>query len=106
MTSFEDRKKALENKYAQDQETLFKLEARTSKLFGLWAAERMGIASPEAEKYAGEVVAANLHEPGMDDIKRKVRADFAAKSIDIDDMALETALLQAGEEAEKQMSER
>ena len=60
--SLEDRKDAFEKKYAHDQELMFKVEARTSKLFGLWVAEQIGLSGPDADTYAKEVVAANLEE--------------------------------------------
>ena len=48
MTDMNDREKAFETKYALDQEVMFRIEARACKLFGLWLAEKLGIA-PGAE---------------------------------------------------------
>ena len=39
MSSLENRETAFENKYAHDQETLFRIESRASRLLGLWAAQ-------------------------------------------------------------------
>jgi hypothetical protein len=39
MTTFDDRENAFENKFAHDQEMLFKAEARRNKLMGLWVAD-------------------------------------------------------------------
>lgn len=82
--SFNDRQKGFESKFSLDQETLFKVEARASKLMGRWAAEKMGMTGTEAETYAKEVISANLDEPGYDDVKRKIQADFAEKNIPFD----------------------
>jgi hypothetical protein len=79
--SFNDRQKGFENKFSLDQESLFKIEARASKLMGKWAAEKMGLSGVDAETYAKDVISANLDEPGYDDVKRKIEADFAAKNI-------------------------
>jgi len=79
--SFDDRQKGFENKFALDQQSLFKIEARASKLIGLWAAEKMGLLGADAEGYAKEMIAANLDEPGYDDVKRKIEGDFKIKSI-------------------------
>lgn len=103
MTSFDDRKSALENKYAHDQEFLFKLEARTCKLFGLWAAEQLGLSGDAAGEYAAEVIGANLEEVGYDDVKRKVRADFNAKGADVSDHLIDTMLERFSEEARVQL---
>ena len=41
--SLDDRKDAFEKKYAHDQELMFRVEARTCKLFGLWVAGEIGL---------------------------------------------------------------
>jgi len=101
-----DREKALENKYAHDQQKLFRIEARTSRLIGMWAAEKMGITGDAAMSYAKEVIAANLDEPGFDDVKRKILKDFDDKEIEIipstlDDI-IEKKLLEAADQIEKE----
>ncbi|MBI2234353.1 MAG: DUF1476 domain-containing protein [Micavibrio aeruginosavorus] len=103
MTNLNDRKDAFENKYAHDQEMMFKLEARTSKLFGLWAAEQLGLSGADAETYAKEVVGANLEEAGFEDIKRKVRADFDKKGIETSDHMLDSMIHKAQDEAKIQL---
>ena len=102
MTGFNDREKAYENKFAQEEKLDFEIEAKTSKLFGLWAAEQMGLAGPDAVTYAGDVVAANIEEAGFNDILRKVRKDFEAKGLSVSDHAMEVALQKALAEAKAQ----
>jgi hypothetical protein len=92
MTSFDDRQKAFENKYAYDQDMLFRIEARASKLFGLWVAEQMDLDADAAREFAGSVVSSNLEEPGFDDVLRAVKAALAEKSVEISDHTLETKL--------------
>ncbi len=82
MTSFDDRKKGFESKFAHDEELKFRATARRNKLLGLWAAEKMGLSGAEAESYAKEVVASDFEEAGDDDVVRKVLADFKARMID------------------------
>lgn len=81
MSSFDDKKRAEEAKYALDQAAEFKVMARRNKLLGLWAADVLGLAGADAEAYAKTVVKADLEEPGDEDVFRKVRADFDAKHI-------------------------
>ena len=101
-SSFEDRKKAAENKFAHDEELKFKAYARRNKLLGLWAAELMGLSGEEAQAYAREVVTADLAEPGEEDVFRKLRADFDARNIEISDhqirRTMEELLVRAFEE--------
>ena len=82
MTSFDDRERSYESRFAREQEFEFKVHARAAKLVGLWAAEIMGLSGPEAESYAREVVRADFAEPGPDDVIRKVQADFQARGVD------------------------
>ena len=81
MTTFDKREEGFEKKFAHDEELRFKANARRNKLFGLWAAEKMGLSGPAADAYAKEVVVADFEEAGDDDVFRKVRKDFDAKGV-------------------------
>ena len=85
MSTFDDREKGYESKFAHDAELKFKAEARRNKLLGLWAAEKMGLTGDDAEAYAKEVIISDLQEPGDEDVFRKIRGDFDAKQIDQSD---------------------
>ena len=82
MTTFNDREAAFENKYAHDEEMLFKAVARRNKLLGLWAAELMCKSGEEATEYAKSVVLADFEEAGHEDVVRKVSADLGDKADD------------------------
>ena len=82
MSTFDDRERAEEARYALDQETQFKVMARRNKLLGLWAADLMGLTGDDAEAYAKTVVLSDLEEAGDDDVFRKVRKDFDNAGID------------------------
>lgn len=101
MTGFNDREKAFEGKFAHEQKLGFELEAKCSKLFGLWAASELGLEGKEAQTYASEVVAANMDEPGFEDVIRKVSQDFEAKGIDSSHDRLSRELEKALSEAQK-----
>lgn len=103
MTGMDDRKKAFENKYALDQELMFRVEARAVKLFGLWIAEKLGLGADEAKVFAGSVVSANLDEPGFDDVKRAVRPALAEKGIEVSEDAIDSQLSHFMEEARTQI---
>ena len=76
MTTFDDRESAFENKYAHDEEMLFRAQARCNKLLGLWAAEILGKKGDDATAYAKEVVIADFEEAGHEDVVRKVAGDL------------------------------
>lgn len=99
MTTFEDREKGFERKFAHDQELKFRATARRNKLLGLWAAEKMGLTGDAADAYAREVVKADLSEPGEEDVFRKVRGDFDAKGVDQSDHQIRRAMSELMAEA-------
>lgn len=101
--SFENRQKSSETKFSMDQQKQFKIEARASKLIGLWAAEQMHITGTEAETYAKSVVAANMDEPGFDDVRRKIVADFKEHNIEASDHLLDTVFSKKLTEAAAQI---
>jgi hypothetical protein len=81
MTTFDKREEAFERQFALDEELKFKAEARRNRLFGLWAAERLGKTGPEAETYAKEVVAADFEGPAG--ALRKVLGDLGSKGVPV-----------------------
>ena len=108
MTTFEDREKGFERKFAHDQELKFKATARRNRLIGLWAAEKMGLSGDDAQAYAREVIRADLAEPGDEDVFRKLRADFDAKGVDQSDhqirRTMEELLVTAAEQIQAEKS--
>lgn len=83
MTTFDNREKAFENKFAHDEELMFKARARRNRLFGEWLAGELGLSGDEVKEYAGSVVASDLEEEGDGDVIRKVFADAEAKGLDM-----------------------
>ena len=105
MSSFDDRKDAFEKKFAHDEELAFKVEARTCKLFGLWAAEQLDLEGADADAYAREVIGANLEEPGFDDVKRKVMPDFEKHEVEVSEHVIDNMLEKYFQEAKIQIME-
>ena len=85
MAGMDDRKDAFENKFAHDEQLLFKATARRNKLLGLWAAELLGKGGADAEAYAKSVVMADFEEAGDDDVMRKIKADLVAGGVEKSD---------------------
>ena len=83
MTTFDDREKAFEAKFALDQEQEFKAIARRNRMLGLWAAEKMGLSPESAEDYAKAVVRADFEQPGEEDVFRKIAGDFKGSSLTV-----------------------
>lgn len=80
MSTFDDRERAFENKYAHDMDMQFKAVARRNKALGLWAAELLGKSGAAAEEYAMDVIRADFEEAGHEDVFRKIQSDLAGKA--------------------------
>ena len=107
MTTFDDREKAFEKKFAHDQDLKFKSEARRNNMLGAWVAEKLGKTGDEVAEYQKEVRRADLAEAGDEDVFRKVRADLDAKGVNISDEELRAQMVTAMEQAIAQVeSER
>jgi hypothetical protein len=74
--TFRDIERGHEAKYKLDEELRFKAQCRRTRLLGLWAAQRMGMARAEADAYGKRLVALNLERPGTAHIAAKVLADL------------------------------
>jgi hypothetical protein len=105
MTTFDDRERAFETKYARDQEMQFKVMARRNRLLGAWAAGLMGLTDVEAEAYAKDVVRADFEEAGDEDVIRKVLGDLTSAGVDIDESRIRDALREKEIEARRQFIE-
>jgi hypothetical protein len=103
MTTFDDRERHEETRFKHDQELAFKARNRGNRIFGLWVAERLGLSGDEATNYAKDVVMADFESPGDDDIFTKVKADLAAKSIEIGDHVLKKRLQESRDLAAEQI---
>jgi len=100
MTTFGDRERAEEAKFARDEEMQFRIQARRNRLLGQWAAERMGLSAAETEAYAKAVVQADFEEAGDEDVIRKLLGDLVSAGIDASEAEVRTAL------ADKQVEAR
>lgn len=85
MTTFDEREKGFEKKFALDQDLRFRAESRRNKMLAEWAGAKLGITGAELEEYIKAVRKADLAEKGDDDVLRKVKQDFADKGVAIDD---------------------
>ena len=103
MSSLDDRKNVFENKFALDETLMFKAEARCCKLLGLWLAEQMGLSGDAATSFAGDIIAANLEEPGFDDVKRFVMPRITEKDLDISEEDIDTKLAEFFSSAQEQI---
>jgi hypothetical protein len=105
MTTFDDRERAFETKYARDQEMQFRIVARRNRLLGQWAANLMGLSQAEADAYASDVIRADFEEAGDEDVIRKVLGDLISAGVECDEGRIREALAHKSVEARRQLME-
>lgn len=88
MKTFDELGNAQEHKFVLDAAKEFKAEAKRNKALGYWAAGLMGKTAEEAEKYALEVITADMEEAGDEDVFRKLRGDLTEANSQITDEAI------------------
>jgi hypothetical protein len=103
MTTFDDRERAFEAKFAHDQEMQFKIVARRNRLLGLWAAKQMGLSDVEADTYASEVIRAEFEDAGDEEVVKKLLGDLTSAGVECDEARIREALEHKNVEARRQM---
>jgi hypothetical protein len=81
MTTFDDREKGFESKFAMEEDQEFRSIARRNKLLGEWAAGLMGLENPA--DYVKVVVKSDFEQPGDEDVLRKVFGDLNSAGADV-----------------------
>ena len=106
MTTFDDRERAFESKFAHDEELRFRVIARRNRLLGQWAAKLMGLSDAEADAYAKDVIRADFEEAGDEDVIRKVIGDLTGAGVDCDEAKVREAIAHKEVEARRQIMEQ
>ena len=81
MSSFDDREKSFEKKFAHNEELQFKISARRNKYLGQWASQILGYDQEKEKEYIHSVIKADFAEPGDEDVFRKVQSDLKNHNI-------------------------
>ena len=103
MTTFNDRERAEEAKFALDENTTFRIAARRNRLLGGWAAKLMNLTPEETESYEKAVVQADFEEAGDEDVIREVLGDLIQAGCDVDEATVRTQLAEKAVEARRQL---
>ena len=84
MSSFDEREKGFEKKFAHDEELQFKINARKNKYLGEWASKILG--HKDEKEYIQSVIKADFAEAGDEDVFRKLKADLKDHNISDEDI--------------------
>ncbi len=81
MSTFDERKKSFEKKFAHDEELQFKVSARRNKYIAQWVSQILGYNPDQEKDYIQSVIKADFAEAGDEDVFRKVKADLKDQNI-------------------------
>lgn len=82
MSTFDQREDSFEKRFVHEEELQFRAEARRNKLFGLWAAEKLGKTGAEAQAYAESLVVKEVAPDADEQAIAQVKKDFEAAKVD------------------------
>lgn len=104
MTTFDSREKNFENKFAHDEELIFKARARRNHLLGLWAAEKHGKSGADAESHAKEFLLSTL-DAGVNDtaIATRLHQELSGKHADLTEKSITQVIADLYEKAKTQI---
>ena len=102
MSSFDEREKSFEKKFAHDEELQFKISARRNKYIGEWASIILGYNSDQEKEYIQSVIKADFAEAGDEDVFRKIKADL--KDHNISDEEIRKKMNEFDEKAKSEIS--
>lgn len=92
MSTFDEREKGFEKKFAHDADLKFKAESRRNKMLAEWAAAKMGMTGTAVDDYIKSVRKADLSEKGDDDVFRKIVKDLTDKGVKVADTDVRKAM--------------
>ena len=105
MNKFDDRGKSFEKKFQMDQELQFKVEARSNKYLAEFVSLKLGKTEEEKKNYIQEIIKTDMEEAGQEDVFRKIKKDFQAASISVEETEIrnqmEKALARAKDDFKK-----
>ena len=81
MSSFDEREKGFEKKFAHDEELQFKVSARRNKYIGEWASKILAYNTDQEKEYIQSVIKADFAEAGDEDVFRKIKEDLKDHNI-------------------------
>jgi hypothetical protein len=83
MTTFDDRERGFESKFALDQAQDFKASVLRNRALARWAAGLMGLEGAHVQDYERAVVKSDFEAPGEEDVLRKIFEDLKGAGVQV-----------------------
>ena len=95
MNKFNEREKSFEKKFQMDEEIQFKVAARSNKYLGEWASSKLNKNDEQKKIYLEEIIKADMEEAGNEDVFRKLKKDFNAALINVEESEIRDQMKKA-----------
>ena len=95
MNKFNEREQSFEKKFQMDQELQFKVQARSIKYLAEFVNSKLGKTGQEKQNYILEIIKADMEEAGQEDVFRKIKKDFQAASISVEETEIRNQMKKA-----------
>lgn len=92
MTTFDDRERGFEAKFALDETQRFQAMARRDRLLGEWLGQKIGLTGTELDTYARSILKADLAHPGDEDVVTALLADVAHHKLSVTEAEIRAKL--------------
>ena len=106
MTTFDERERSFEKKFAIDQERKFKAAARRTTLLGEWAAAKLGLSGAAAGDYVKALHKVEVEGKGGDAVLKQVSRDLTDKGVAVSTAELDAVMRALTAKVEAQLAEK
>lgn len=103
-TTFEDRERGFEAKFAHDEEFRFVVLARRDKLFAHWAANKMSLDDVQSDVLVKQALAIRNGPDHDEGLLRQIGDALAARGVRVSAADLSVALAQSMEQAMRELT--
>ena len=105
MTTFDERERSFEKKFAIDQERKFKAAARRTGLLGEWAAAKLGLSGAAVGDYVKTLHKVEVEGKGGDAVLKQVSQDLTDKGVAVSATELKEVMQTLAAKVEAQLAE-
>ena len=106
MSSFDNKEKAEENKYAHDKELEFRIHARYQCHLADWVSHKLRLDAGKAKEYKNTLVTYHMTHHNDSALLDKIKHDFVVHDIHIKEHDIRQAMHDQLEKARKEIREK
>jgi hypothetical protein len=99
MTTFSEREKAFENKFAHEEAIKFKIRAYRNRLAAKWAAALSNLSEADTEAYIEAILDFDIQQADKEMVVKKIKSDLEEKNVKVLEEEVKNKIAEFTEEA-------